>query len=331
MSAVPRQCALVGICCTLLSLSVRALWAQSRFGGVVASTMGRPIPGASVEAWQHGVRLGVAESDEIGRFHLTLPEGTDSLVLAVRAIGFRPASLLAPIGAPAQVLLAPVPVSLPEISASTKSRCPARNDLGALDAWLRAATEGAEDRASLEARYQAYEDVVTAPDFGIPHTAPAEEGRFGMTDLSRHHWQQTIRTKGYGWPSLEVGSAEWVNPPLEGSMVEVFFAREFAEDHTFSWKSGEPGVVLFCSRNRSRPYIDGVVTLDPDGVLQSIEWVFRGGRRQGLAGGGAAFLASSPGPGERRLPSVGIAWRQLPDGRFFQRTFQYSKWLSESR
>ncbi len=327
MTFLSRSSAFTVVLSSMLSLSSGTLYAQTYVSGVVTNEAGAPIAGAVVEAWLLTKRIAWAEADGAGRFRFSVAPPGDSVTIAVRAIGFRPARASVKTHAFIRISLLSLPLDLPELSASIESVCPSKNDSVANRAWQAAASGREHGGGFLEATFQSYDDVVDLPDFGIPHRAATGDGRFGITDLGRRQYQALLRAKGYGWPSLEVGSSEWVYPALESSMVEELFTLTFAQDHSFFWKSDQRDVLVFCARKRSRPYIDGEVALTADATLLSIQWFFHGGRVRTPAGGGAVFLPSGPKAGGRNFPLLGIFWRQLKDGTFSQRTFQYTEWL----
>ncbi|HET7234640.1 MAG TPA: carboxypeptidase regulatory-like domain-containing protein [Longimicrobium sp.] len=326
----------LGLAVALVAWLAQALPAQIH--GFVRDTAGAPVPAAAVEAWSGLRRVGNAMSDASGRFSLRTNPAESVTGLVATRVGYRRASLaVTAADTVVQLRLVPASVSLEGITATAGVRaCPNREDAAARAAW-----NGAR------AKYPPFTDTVVFHSLAVLRNgdvAREEIDVFGSDGGARgwtgagtaawEPWRQRIRRAGYAL-RLQRGFGEqyafWQYAPLEMVFPQHFVDPLFGELHTFSTVAStrEQTTIRFCPRephSRSRPEIEGTLTLLRSGVLQRATWRYRTPNPDEDAGGDVDFLSPDVTARSLLLPAASRFWRKTMGGRYYVQSATYQEW-----
>ena len=142
---------------------------------------------------------------------------------------------------------------------------------------------------------------------------------------------EKIRSRGYAWPNPTSPERMYL-VRLGGIHAPHFTSPEFGRLHQFSVVESHPdGTVLeFCSKERGRSYLQGLIQFNSAGEARWIRWEhYLEGER--YSGGHATFPEAPSNDDARQylLPDWSRSWRNLgredwqgePQYRFIEETF----------
>ncbi len=334
--ATPVRLAALLLACGVIG--ARPLPSQVR--GVVLDADSIPIAGAVVEIWRVDQRIGGATANSMGRFVLpSMP--AYPVYLTARQIGYRPRTLRldSAAKAPLAVILRRAPVVLEEVGVTGRVLCPSPGSSAARRLIERALAPYAVPVPRMEARARLFQGETrrTAPRIAWMSMDEMVEGEIGFTSIQVASESRRRQREGYiapdqsGAPGGAAGLAAFWG--IEDS-PQLLASTGFLEGHSFTLLSDDEAdvVIGFCSRDRTRPFIDGLMVVDRAGFVTYVQWRF--GRSSALRqAGGEVVLAPRDGEASRSLllPLASRSWWRLPGGRYAERTRVYKEWRVYSR
>lgn len=310
---------------------------SAQITGTVSSSSGHALQGAAVEAWMGGQRVAATFSDRDGRFTLsdTFSSGADEL--RVRALGFQTRTVTLQEGvATYDIVLVAEPLMLDGLQVVMEGDiCSRSDDPTARGLWERARSHYQQGLDTLGiATYLAESDtIVRREDIGplaLPELALSQRS---SASIQRFSWDRRIERDGYAFKVQRTDGAaafeSWVYAPLEADVTSHFVSDLFGDLHKFvdPIEDAEGWTITFCPKHDGDPDIRGTVALAPDTTLTRVEWSFLTPDPVERAGGRVIFPPLERGAGlAYPLPSEALIWRQVPDGRYFQRYQRYEEW-----
>src|SRR5690606_21212779 len=136
------------------------------------------------------------------------------------------------------------------------------------------------DTVGVASYLQARTDTLSGSREGPPGIEGAAEGRRASAPLLRSGWERRIDREGYAFPVRRTegrGSyLSWSYPPLEADFAPHFGSEAFGERHDFrfQFESDDGWTVHFCARDDDDPFMEGVIEIGPDSLIQRVEWRF---------------------------------------------------------
>jgi hypothetical protein len=328
-----------------VSFHAAAATLPAQIVGAVHDPADQPIAQATVALWRGGREVARTTSDEAGRFRFSADTSSGATVLLVRRIGFRPASVS--LGDESDTLtltLEPVPAALPAVIATAARRaCPNRDEPGARELWralsARYATHPHTD-GLWAVMYWRHGQQVPAAEVGEIDESRLPPGEYAIDGDIRRAYFTSLQRDGYA-RRLKPGDGgdlmsdglyfHWRYLPLHRELSEHFVEADFATRHTLGlWRESDGSFTLsFCGRDKSRPYLEGTLSISSDTSLQRARWRFRTPGPNEDAGAEVSFL--SPTRGARvwlLIPLRSVFWRRLGGSRtlFVQEASVYREW-----
>ncbi len=285
----------------------------------VGSDDGAPVPGATVAFWVKTKQVLILQTRSDGQAIVDRKRVRGLTSVAVRAIGFQPASQPTSGRDTLRIELARVAPRLPDIVVEPLPRYECRPDEpGARAVWR---TAMSRYTLPLERGYSARGRGASEDEVLSRVSSPDAWGQasWGVSGQARAQLLRYVRDSGYairrraGRPTGIVGSVDaglWWYPKLHTWISDHFARPEFGEFNAlYVLSSGPTGwTVGFCSRRTRRPGIAGLMRIDSDYALQRAEWQFMPGKPMEEAGGEIVFLA---GTRSALLPLVSYFWKRL--------------------
>ncbi len=306
--------------------------------GVVLEPSGEPVVAARVELWSGARILAADQTDSDGRFRLETPgDWAPGWQVRAQRLGFQPTELdLAAGDTELEVRLAPAPLPLPGFEVvGDRDICAAGDDGNARDIWRAAATRhsGGLDTLGVASYTRVRTDTLAGQGSAGSGVDGATPGQRASAPLLRMGWNRRVDREGYAFPVRRTDSGgsydSWGYPPLEADFSSHFAGELFGELHDFQLEvSDDDGWVLhFCARDQDDPYLDGVLEVGPDTLIQRAEWRFYTEEPDEAAGGWARFppaterIAAPP-----LLPIESVVWKTLPNGEIVRTAQWYEGW-----
>ncbi|HET7464266.1 MAG TPA: carboxypeptidase-like regulatory domain-containing protein [Longimicrobium sp.] len=321
---------------SLLALAAPPAGAQIR--GSVADPAGAPVPGAAVEAWAGLRQVARATSDAGGSFVLPTVRPGDATGLVVHRIGYRRLAIgLTAADSVVRLRLTPAPANLAGITATAETRgCPNREEPRARAAWeaARAKYPPFGDTAVFHSLARFREGDVPRENVDAFAAGPGTRGWNAAGTVAWPMWRRQIRVGGYAArirQPLTAKYALWLYVPLEMEFAQHFIDPLFGELHTLSVGASNPDetTIRFCplaSAGRTRPEIEGTLTLAEDGTLLRGTWRYRTPRPTEDAGGELDFLPPEVTAQRLLLPERSLFWRRTTGGRYHVEGRTYQEW-----
>ena len=306
--------------------------------GVVSESSGVPVTAARVELWS-GSRVLVADrTDDQGRFRLeTDTDWALGWQVRVERLGFQSREIdLAAGTVSLEVELSTAPLPLPGFEiVGDRDICSAGDDSFARDVWKVASRRhaGGLDTVGVASYTQVRTDTLAGQGSPGRGVEGATAGQRASAPLLRLGWNRRLQREGYAFPVRRTDSSgsydSWGYPPLEADFSSHFVGDLFGELHDFQLEleDGDGWVLHFCAREQDGPYLDGVLELGPDTLIQRAEWRFYTEAPDEAAGGWARFppvtARNAPPP---LLPSESVTWKTIRNGDIVREAKWYDGW-----
>jgi hypothetical protein len=125
--------------------------------------------------------------------------------------------------------------------------------------------------------------------------------------------------------------AQWQYAPLETDIAHHFTEALFGQLHVFSFAATTDGerTIRFCPRirDRSRPEIEGSLTIGADTAFLDADWKYTTPRPVEDAGGEVDFLPPHATTRGLLLPERYLFWRRIPGStRYHVEGGSYEEW-----
>lgn len=326
-----------------------ALLSLLPLGGVAAQVSGtvldpfqRPLENVIVVTWNGENEVWRVRTDSSGNFRFDSVGARGGEVLAFRHMGFRPLSLpIASVTGSLRVVLEPVVGSLPTVVASSVSgACPNREDTRARALWRATASKyrPAPPNASLRTLMNWQRAEARPQDVGDFDEAKIPPGEYFASYLVQNALKSSIQRDGYARrvsPAEAARShgtfATWAYAPLHRDVVNHLIDAQFAESHSLSIAHQVDGsaIIIFCGRNRDRPFLEGALTVTSDTALVRAQWRFRTPKPEEDAAAEVSFvrLAAASTPWSL-IPLRSVYWRRISGSKtlYFHEVSMYRSW-----
>jgi len=312
---------------------------EGQISGVVQDQGGRPLEGASVEAWGSDRRLATRVTGADGAFSFPSLEPREVSALYASRLGFRSARVeLVPGVSRQEIRLVPEPIALPALEVEMeRDLCTDREeDAMARRLWerMRVHYDGGLDSMGVATYLAGRSGEVAGGALGpVPVSEPGVDQR-GSSFLLRVSWRRRIQREGYAYPvrrpTASGATDSWVYPPLQADLAPHFIDPLFGRLHSLAMLSegGEGWTLAFCPRDTRRPGVQGTLILATDTSLVSAEWLFTTPEPREGAGGRALFGPPEGTAGERYLlPAEGIFWRRSTEELYQQTYERFEGWI----
>lgn len=307
--------------------------------GVVSEPSGAPVVAARVELWS-GSRVVVADrTDDQGRFRLqTEADWAPGWQLRVERLGFQPFEIDLTAGTTnVDVELNPAPLPLPGFEVvGDRDICAAGDDASAREVWRIASRRhsGGLDTLGVASYTQVRTDTLAGQASAGRGVEGATGGQRASAPLLRLGWNRRLEREGYAFPVRRTDSTgsydSWGYPPLEADFSSHFVGELFAELHDFQFEAMDDNgwVLHFCARDQDAPYLDGVLEVGPDTLIQRAEWRFYTETPDEAAGGWARFPPlTAPNAPPPLLPSESVTWKTIRNGEIVREAKWYEGWV----
>ena len=340
-----RSTVLIGAIC-LVTMSRTA---AAQIVGRVSDPAGAPIAGVTVVVWEGGIRRGIAQSHDDGRFIVRAADGqpsrpTKAWTLGARRLGYLSFVVRLGDGADSvRVVLSRIPVELPPVLARVEAHCPQDDVPAARAIWRAVAGRYAKNTRALPLWWQGEEELDEVP--------PEQLGSPSRQNLvSKNQYQipgYTRKLLGADVPPvyaarldpvtqsiLTVGGRYhfWRYAELEGFDASHFIEDDFGRLHDFSVaRQTQAGtVVAFCTATSQRSVkqqVEGTLTLSSDSTLVSATWRFVTPKPHEDAGGEAMFSVAEFDHEQHLVSLQGLFWRKLAGRKeYLQRWLSVREW-----
>lgn len=330
----------------LAAVMPQAVSAQVR--GSVSDPAGRPIIGSIVTLYLGPAEIARTSTGPRGGFAFPGQAFDDADGVAVRAVGFRPqARTWSPQDSVLHFTLEPFAAPLPEVVVPGLTiQCPTTDDPLARTLWsaLRANYDLTPQGVGLLVQMSWITETAYANELGnIDESrlakSPGGAGRHGSARQSGYRrlidagYAVSRRdARGVPSPSPDGVYFEWTYPSFHRWHPDHFIEDSFGHLQVMSLVRQGTGMpyIRFCSRDRRRPYVAGLLLLTEDTTLAEAAWEFHTPRPDEHAGGRAWYLpprGSTEGP-RYLLPSTAVFWRQRggQKGLYFHDSAVYHDW-----
>lgn len=307
--------------------------------GRVLEGSGVPVVAARVELVSAAGVLGASRTDVEGRFRIeTNADWAPGWSVRVERLGFQSAQVAVESGAAElEITLTPAPLPLPGFEVvGDRNICASGDDRQARSLWRAAARQhaGGLDTMGVASYTLVRTDTIGEREASSSGIEGAIAGQRASAPLLRMGWNRRIDREGYAFPVRRTDSGgsydSWGYPPLEADFASHFAGELFGERHDLQVEAEDAGgwVLHFCARDEDEPYLDGVLELGADTLIDRIEWRFYTGEPDEGAGGWARFPPSTAGGGTPPLlPSESLVWKTLPSGEIVRRAQWYEGWV----
>lgn len=316
--------------------------------GSVSDPAGQPIIGSVVSVYRGSAEIGRTSTGPRGAFAFSGQGFNNADALTVRAVGFRPQSRRwSPPDSVLHVTLEPFAAPLPEIVVPGLTiQCPTTDDPLARTLWsaLRAKYDQTPQAVGLFVHMDWIAETAYANELGsIDESRLAEStGWAGRHGRARQGGYRRLVDAGYAVslrdargipvPSTDRAYFEWWYPSFHRWQPDHFIEASFGQLQVLSLVRQGTSMpsIRFCSRDRRRPSVAGVLLLTEDTTLAEAAWEFHTPRPNEHAGGRAWYLppsGSTEGP-RYLLPSMSVFWRQRggQKGLYFHDSAVYHGW-----
>lgn len=335
---VIRRAGMLALATILAMASAPAVAAQ--VSGTVHEPGGIPVAEATVALWKGSREVARTITDAQGGFRFTLDTSSEAMVLLVRRIGFRPASM--PLGVSRtglSITLEPVVTPLPEVVTTAARRaCPNRDEPEARRLWHAMSEHYATHLHSddILANSVGRGGEVTAMEVGDVDESRFRPGGFAMLGERRESLFRSIAHNGYA-RRLKPGDDligeyfYWRYARLDRELSEHFVEVDFARNHSLGlWRAEDGSVTItFCGRDHSKPYLEGTLLVSRDTMLVTARWKYRTPSPHEDAGAEVTFV-SPPRKASIWLlvPLRSVFWRKLggSDKLYVQEASAYREW-----
>lgn len=314
---------------------------QDPIEGIVREADGGPVASARIELRAAGRLLASSRTDLEGRFRISPSEArAPGWTLHVDRLGYRPAELeLEPDATTVEILLFPAPLPVPgfeivgegDVCAGSREE-----DAVARELWIAASRRHARglDTVGVASYTRVRTDTLAGGGTAGEGMEGATPGQRASAPLLRLSWNRRIERSGYAFAVRRTNSERsfdsWGYPPLEADFAPHFASDLFGERHEFfvEVEDGDGWVLRFCGRERDDPFLEGMLEVGPDTLVERAEWRFRTESPDEAAGGWARFPARTRGDASPPLlPTESVTWRTLPGGEVLRRTQWYDGWV----
>jgi hypothetical protein len=322
--------------CALLAAHALASPAGAQLRGTVVDPAGRPVPGATVEAWSPYRRLGARAADAAGAFRFPAEEVQGLGGIFVRRAGWSTAYRGIPWGDTLVVVrMEPQPSVLPGLTVrASPVPCPRRESPRARELWtgLRDRYRGGTDTTTVVMHYERAVSISPRDSAAVVDPARAAWGWIRSSPRDRRLNGRFIHAGGYALAlgeSMDEAYAGWKYPPLQSQYPTHFVEDYFGEQHVFAQAPVEGGSVLrFCPRERSRrrPQIEGTLTLAADGTLLRAAWSYLTPDPRQDAGAEVEFAPAAGVAPLLLLPATSTYWRRTVGGKVYRHRETYTAW-----
>jgi hypothetical protein len=291
-----------------------------------------------VETWSGGRRLAATLTDSRGAFLFADSTAVAADEIRVGALGFQTRTIAVRPGvASYEITLEEEPLLISGLEVVMEGDvCLRKDDAQARSLWNVSRTRYTQTLDTMGiATYLAEADTVVPRDrigpLQLPDLALSQRS---SGSILRFSWDRRVRRQGYAFKVRrtdgEAAYDSWVYAPLEADFAPHFVGETFGERNRFveAVEESDGWSVTFCPKKDDDPSIRGTLILAPDTTITSVEWSFRTNDPYERAGGRATFPPVTGPPDENfLLPTEALIWRQVPDGRYFQRYQRYEGWL----
>lgn len=321
---IHRSC---GAALTALLLLVDPAHAQ--VSGRVVSSVGEPLPGATIELWRDGRLAGRALAGSNGSFRIDAPP--EAGWLSVRMIGHAPRHLsLEGRGGELTIELPSSPVQLGELVTAAAVPCPRSNDPASVR-WWHAATAATRDRLASAAYVTAFTMVNGSGDRAAVTgrlRGDTARGSLGASSTILRFRARERDAAGFAARApagLSVGGVEggrWRFIRLWALELPLLADTAFLATHRLGPRDAA-GYLRLCPASDRRVGLDGHIRIDDDSALVELSWRLTGGGFDEEAG---ASVVLAPGLG-LLLPATSRVWRSDDGRRFHVQDLQFDRWI----